>query len=92
MKTNNYGNAGSLIVADHAGMASYTRAKVVVCRQILRLSYGVLAETFGLVGKAQLDAVRFAMIEDLGQFPGPVYSWRECAHRVMGAAEHGVLH
>jgi hypothetical protein len=90
-KQNSYQRTNGLILGGHEAMAKIYKPRVVLVRDVMALSYHVLAQTFGMVGKAQLDGIRHALIEDITHWPGPMASWRESAARLRGEAEHGNL-
>lgn len=90
---NRYRTLGKgVVVGDAAAMpklAPLFDNRVLVCRQILRLSYRVLSEAFdGIKGRAQLEGCRAAMIEDIASWPGPVTSWRESVARLKGLSDN----
>lgn len=82
---------GGILASSHHAMAGVTKPKVLLVRQVMHLSYATLAQTFNMVGKAQLDGIRHAMIEDISRWPGPMCSWRESASRLIGESSHGNL-
>lgn len=93
---NSYRNLGAgQVLGDHKAMRAIANTfdnRVMVCRQVLRLSYLTLHEAFqGMKGKAQLDGMRHAMIEDIAAWPGPVTSWRESAARILAASQAETL-
>lgn len=84
--------ANNLVVAGHQGMSAVYMPRVKVCQQILYLSSHAISEAFdGVVGEAQIEGIRHAMIEDLSEDTRPVSSWREVAARLNGRSEHESL-
>lgn len=96
VKQNAYRNmGGGHVMADHKAMKSIAKSfdnRVMVCRQVMALSYLTLHEALGgIKGKVALDGLRHAMIEDIASWPGPVTSWRESAARILAASKAGTL-
>ncbi len=88
---NVYKSQSGVLMASHQALKTLYVPKVLLCRQVMGLSYAVLAKTFNMVGKAQLEGIRHAMIEDIDQWQGPMCSWRESAARLLGESRHGNL-
>lgn len=91
-KQNTYRDLGGATLGGHEAMEKLYRPKVVLVRDVMRLSAATIAATFNVVGKHYIEGLRFAMIEEIDKWPGPMCSWKESANRILGVVEHTDLH
>lgn len=81
-KVNAYRRSGELLFCGHEAMEKLYQPKVVICKQIIGLSAGTIARAFNVVGKAYIEGIRQAMIEELEGMSTPACSWRDVATRL----------